>query len=165
MGSGVTLQIDNSRYARSTVLFGRWVPIIVGGLAAWTFIASLGTGNFPTMLLGGMITVLWIVYMVIAYLRRGRQSVVMRVQFDGEQFEVTFLHSTERFEVLQIRCMEYEGIGNPSRAPVATAPFARDGERILVMTLGSGLELRVRVQHEHDAPLKKIAARIAEQAR
>lgn len=153
------LQIDNSRYARSNVLFGRVLPAVVTICAIWLLASLLSHGLTRGTAVPAMLAGLCIVYMIVTYVRRGRHPAVTSIEFLPDRIDVHCLGGMSSVDMARVRDMEYEGIENRSRVQVLNAPFPTDAERILVITLDDGTEFRVRVRDEHDAPLKEIAAR------
>ncbi len=156
----MTLQIDNSAYAGSNIIFGRVLPglVVVGSILtlASLFSQGLGEGTFiPLVMTAGLI-----VLMAIVYARRGKHPAVTSIEISREEINATFLSGRSCYGMDQVRSMEYEGVRNPSRVDVRHAPFPKDGERVLVITLADQTELRVRVRYEHDAALKAIAASV-----
>lgn len=159
----MSLHIDNSQYAQSNILFGRVLPAAAILCAAWTLWTTLSSGLTNATIVPAMLTALWIVVMVVVYIRRGQHPAIVSIDFLPDHLEVQFVGRTATFDAKQISAIEYEGIHNPSRAKVVNAPFPKDGERILVITLADVRQLRVRVAYEHDAPLKEFAASVAAQ--
>jgi len=152
------LHIDNSRYARSNILLGRVLPGLVAIGAVWLLVSLLSHGLTRGTVVPAMLSVLCIVYMILTFVRRGRHPAVTSIEFLPDRIDVHCFGDMSSFEFAQIRDIEYEGIENRTRVKVMSAPFPKDAERILVITVDDGMELRVRVRHEHDAPLKEIAA-------
>jgi len=155
----MSLRIDNRDYARSGLIFGRILPFVVGASCLWTLVSLVFSGLSYATAVPIVINILLIVIMGALFARRGRHPAVFSLELETDQFNVEYSSHTITYRLNQIRDMQYEGVHNRSRVKVSSAPFPPDGVRILVITLSNGTELRVRVRHEHDQPLKQVAAR------
>lgn len=99
--------------------------------------------------------------MVILLKQKGSNTGVEWIEF-GDKLYVNDAGLEKSHYFSEVKRLEYEGIGNPARALVTDAPFPKDGERILVVRLRTGVEYRANVRYEHDQPLKKIAQELVE---
>lgn len=160
MNQPTPLRIDNSGFAQSNILFGRVLPACVTIGAIWWLVSLLSKGYTRGAVVPALLSSLLIVYMIVAFVRRGRHAAVKSIEFQPDHIDVVFAGSTSSFDITQIRAMEYAGTQNPARVSVRNARFPNDRDWILVLTLADGTELRVVVGHEYDAPLKEIAARL-----
>lgn len=161
------LHIDNRRYASNNMIFGRIVAPLVGLGAAASIVSILRFADLSKngVIIGLGIQGIIVVLMAIVVWRRGRHPLVMQLEL-GEQLVVEKKsgeqthHSWDRVER-----MEYEGLRNPARVRIPGSPFPKHDQRVLVITLDDGRELRVRVEHQHDVELKKIASDLEQQQR
>ncbi|MCE9545465.1 MAG: hypothetical protein K8T25_08100 [Planctomycetia bacterium] len=156
----MALRIENAPYARSGILFGRVLPVLIAACAVWTLVSLISNGPSRGTAVPIILMVVWIAAMAIAFVRRGRHRAVYSLEFLPDRMQVQFGDGTESFDLSQIRSLQYEGVHNRSRAAVRVAPFPPGGERVLVVTLVNGKELRAKVSEEHDAELKRIAMQI-----
>ena len=155
------LYINNSRYADSNILFGRVFPAMVTVFPILSLVFLLSVGVTKGTAVPILMSLLLIAVMVVVYVRRGRHPAVQSIEFLPHCINVCFFSRRSSFDTARIRNMEYEGVRNRTRVKVVNAPFPKDGERILVVTLFDNTELRVRVDYEHHATLQRIAAQHA----
>ena len=159
------LQIDNRRYATNNLIFGRIIAPLVALGAAGSIVSILRFADLTKngVIIGLGIQTIIVVLMIIVYLRRGRHAIVMNLEI-GDQLVVEKKNGVQiQYSWDRVERMNYEGVRNSSRVGIPSAPFPKDDQRILVITLDDGAELRVRVEHEHDQSLKKIASDLEQQ--
>ena len=166
--AGETLRIDNWWFAVANLVFGRVTPAVTGLEALWSAVVSLASivsalqnGHTPRrgLCLQLMFSLLCLVMMGILFARRGRGPIVFWCEL-GDRIAFGRLQGPEEYSCSQVVAFDYEGIGNSTRVAVAHAPSPIDGRRILVISLSSGSEFRLKVRYDQDARLKQYAERV-----
>lgn len=168
LGRPVVLRLDCRSYALANLIFGRVIAATVGLGALWNSLASLASiihalqrGMTPERIfyLHLMLSLLWLVMMAILFAHRGRDPIVFWCEL-GDQIVLGRLGGPQEYSWSQVTAFDYEGIGNRTRIAVARAPVPKDGRRILVISLASGTQFRLKVRNELDAALKEFAKQV-----
>ena len=157
----MNIHIENNRTAYANVAFGRALPALISVVALADLVSIIFTDLSDGTLIPALLSVLWVIYMGIAFARRGRHPAIREMKIGDEWISAKCVAESRSFRTADVTVVEYEGVVNRSRVPVAGAEFPQNGERILVLTLRDGMELRVKVGSELDPALKEFAVKLA----
>lgn len=152
------LHIDNWWFGVSNLVFARIGPGLVIISASWSAVTAIHAANERSLYLQLMMSLLWIVMMGIVFWRRGRHPIILWCDL-AEHLTLGRIRGREDYPWSAILGFDYEGVGNPTRLPVVSAPIPVNGQRILIISALSGEEFRIKVGDVHFAALKDLAVK------